>query len=116
MQLHFDVAATGPRGTEERFHDEHSLEIPAKHRLILALVGSNATSSDLDGDGKSSEGDVVTFTADVKNAGTVDLTSVQVQVARSTGLDCRQFVPTAAGTKGQVVRVLMSSVSERVRH
>lgn len=73
------------------------MDLPSKHRITLALEGSDTASSDRDDDGKSSSGDEVTFTLTVDNTGTVDLTDVVVQARELEGLVCQQFAPSAVG-------------------
>lgn len=97
MAIRIDVAVTDPKEDEAVFSETHSNELPSKHRISLALEGSNTAFSDRDGDGKLSAGDVVAFTLTVNNSGTVDLTEVEVQDVALEGLVCQQFVPAAVG-------------------
>lgn len=97
VELDFNVAVLNPSGGESSFTDEASVGLPSKHRIALTLEGSDAASSDRDGDGKSSAIDEVTFTLIINNTGTVDLTDVVVQTEDLEGLVCQQFEPSAVG-------------------
>lgn len=96
-ELEFEVVATNPAGTGTTFSFAITETLPAKVDVSLTLRKSDAMSSDVDGDGKFSAGDVIAFTLLVNNTGSVDLTSVEVQSADLEGLLCQQFVPAAAG-------------------
>lgn len=91
------MTADNPEGTEVTFSNIVHVELPSKHRISLTLKGSDAVSSDKDGDGKSSAGDVVVFTLTVNNTGSVDLTGVEVKATELEGLVCQQFVPAVVG-------------------
>lgn len=98
IEIEIEVAVSNPSGEENSFADSISIELPAKYRVNLAMIGSDTAASDVDGDGKSSSGDEVTFTLTVNNTGSIDLTSVEVQTgAGLEGLVCQQFIPSAVG-------------------
>lgn len=92
------MTVTGPNGNETTFTYSYTQELPTKHGVSLTIVGGDTASSDTDGDGRSSDGDVVTFALTVTNTGTVDLTGVEVQAAILDGLSCQRFVPSANTT------------------
>lgn len=85
------MTATGPDGTKATSIDSHYQVLPSRHGISLTLEGGNAASSDINGDGKSSDGDVVTFTLNVTNNGSVDLEDVEVQAAGLDELNCQYF-------------------------
>lgn len=93
------MGVLNPAGNESSFNNEASVDLPSKHRVALTLEGSDAASSDRDGDGKSSSGDEVTFIMTVNNTGSVDLTDVVVQAAELEGLVCQQFAPSTIGKR-----------------
>lgn len=95
--MDIDVTAEGPDGTESTSTGSYSQDLPSTHGISLTLKGADVISSDKDGDGKSSAGDVVEFTLTVTNAGSVDLTDVEVVDAALDGLVCQQFIPAAVG-------------------
>lgn len=92
-----DVTATGPDGGECTSTGSHSQALPSTNGIALTLEAGNAISSDKDGDGKSSAGDIVEFTLTVTNTGSVDLTNVEVVDAGLDGLVCQQFIPNVVG-------------------
>lgn len=91
------MKATNPAGTVAVFTDTGSVDLPSNHGISLALKVNDADSSDKDGDGISSTGDVVVYTLIVNNTGGVDLTNVAVQAAALDGLVCQQFIFSSVG-------------------
>lgn len=97
LAVEVTVTAAGPDKSEVVSTSSHIQVLPSTPGISLTLEDDVTGSFDTDGDGKSSVGDVVAFTLNVTNTGTVDLSRAKVDGNALDGLSCQQISPSAVG-------------------